>query len=377
MIKINEQTQNWVNEIWDKIDNKLTKVAPRTKDKLPYTTFDGVYNDFSQGESVNFWTNGFWPGMMWLMYVGTKKDMYMEVAKNGELLLDKAFENFDNLDHDVGFLWHISSGVNYKLTGSKKSRERALYAASVLASRYNLNGKYIRACREEGRQGWAIIDCMMNIPLLYWASKEISDSRFAQIAESHADTTIENHVRPDGSVKHVVVYDHINGGVLQEIGGQGYAEGSSWSRGQSWGLYGYALSYIHTGKIEYLDTAKRIAHYFIASVSDDYLPKCDFRSPETPVVYDSTAGAIAACGLIELARVVPEHESRMYLNAALNMLKEMEKNFCNWDENVDCILTMGTELYHSESAHHKSIIYGDYYFVEAIYKLKGFDMLFW
>lgn len=376
MYKLNEENQKWVDDIWEKIDYKLTKVVPRTKGKLPYTTINGVYNDLAK-ENVNFWTNGFWAGLMWLMYIGTHKDIYLNEAQESELLLDKAWENFDEINHDLGFLWHISSGVNYKVTGNKMSRTRALHAASLLASRYNLNGQYIRACHEAGRQGWAIIDCMMNIPLLYFASKETGDPRFEQIALSHADTTMENHVRADGSVKHVVVYDHINGGVIEEIGGQGYGEGSSWSRGQSWGIYGYVLSYIHTGKIEYLDTAKKIAHYFISCVCDDYLPKCDFRAPKEPVIYDSTAGAIAVCGLLELARVVPEFEKNIYLNAAIRMLKAMEKEFCNWDENVDYILGMGTELYHNEKGHHKSIIYGDYYFVEAIYKLKGFELLFW
>lgn len=376
MYNLSAENQKWVNHIWDKIDQKLKQVVPRTKGKIPGTTSNGVYDDMGI-KSVNFWTNGFWSGIMWLMYVGTKDDMYLDAAQESEAMLDKAFENFDDINHDVGFLWHISSGVNYKITGNKASRTRALYAASLLASRYNLNGKYIRACHEPGRQGWAIIDCMMNIPLLYWASKEIDDPRFEQIALSHADTTMENHIRPDGSVKHIVVYDYLNGGIIEELGGQGYEEGSSWSRGQSWGIYGFVLSYIHTGKVEYLDTAKRIAHYFIACVCDDYLPKCDFRSPETPVVYDSAAGAIAACGLLELAKVVPEFEKGIYLKAALNILKAMEKEFCNWDERIDYILDMGTGLYHDQTSHHKSMIYGEYYFIEAIYKLKGFDILFW
>lgn len=143
------------------------------------------------------------------------------------------------------------------------------------------------------------------------------------------------------------------------------------------GLYGFALSYIHTGKQEYLDTAKKIAHYFIACICDDYLPKCDFRSPNEPVIYDSTAGAIAACGLLEIAKNVPEHEKKIYFNAAVKMLKALEENFCNWEEDEDSILQMGTEAYHREEGKHIPIIYGDYYFVEAIYKLKGNTTLFW
>ena len=141
-------------------------------------------------------------------------------------------------------------------------------------------------------------------------------------------------------------------------------------------MYGFILSYIHTGKQEYLDTAKRVAHYFISCVCDDFLPKCDFRAPAEPVIYDTTAGACAACGLLEIANCVPEYEKPTYLRAAMNMLRAMEAGFCDWTEKEQSILQGGSEAYH-RSKHHIPIIYGDYYFAEAIYKLKGFDMLFW
>lgn len=376
MYNISEADKKWVDEIWAKIDNKLKTVAPLNKDKIPYTTVDGVYNDMAK-EDITWWTNGFWPGMMWLMYVGTKNEMYKEVAENAEKMLDAAFEEYDHLHHDVGFMWHISSGINYRLFGGKKSRVRTSIAADMLASRYNASGKYIRAWNED-KVGWVIIDCMMNIPLLYWASEEYKDPRFKYIAMNHADTVMKTHIRPDGSVNHIVDLDPVTGEPKEAFGGQGYELGSSWSRGQAWAIYGYVISYIHTGKQEYLDTAKRVAHYFIANVCDDWLPKADFRCPDEPVIYDSTAGACTACGLLEIARVVPEHEKKLYLNAAMNLLKAMEKNFCNWTEEEQSILQMGTEAYFCRpQGKHAAIIYGDYYFIEAIYKLKGFDMLFW
>lgn len=376
MYNISEADKKWVDEIWAKIDNKLKTVAQLNKDKIPYTTVDGVYNDMAK-EDITWWTNGFWPGMMWLMYVGTKNEMYKEVAENAEKMLDAAFEEYDHLHHDVGFMWHISSGINYRLFGGKKSRVRTSIAADMLASRYNASGKYIRAWNED-KVGWVIIDCMMNIPLLYWASEEYKDPRFKYIAMNHADTVMKTHIRPDGSVNHIVDLDPVTGEPKEAFGGQGYELGSSWSRGQAWAIYGYVISYIHTGKQEYLDTAKRVAHYFIANVCDDWLPKADFRCPDEPVIYDSTAGACTACGLLEIARVVPEHEKKLYLNAAVNLIKAMEKNFCNWTEEEQSILQMGTEAYFCRpQGKHAAIIYGDYYFIEAIYKLKGFDMLFW
>lgn len=263
------------------------------------------------------------------MYVGTKNEQYRKVAEHAELLMDGALKNYNRLDHDVGFLWHISAGVNYRLFGGEGSYNRAMFAANTLAARYNDAGKFIRAWNGENRQGWVIIDCMMNIPLLYWASQALDDPRFKYVAMNHADTAMLNHVRADGSVYHILTYDANTGELLGPVDGQGYSPDSSWSRGQAWALYGFVLSYIHTGKQEYLDTAKKVAHYFIASVCDDYLPRCDFRSPAEPVIYDTTAGACAACGLLEIANCVPEHEKRMYVNAAMNLLQALEANFCD------------------------------------------------
>ncbi|MEG1880142.1 MAG: glycoside hydrolase family 88 protein [Oscillospiraceae bacterium] len=377
MFNLTESDKKWIDDVWAKADNKLKKVAVRSREKIPYTTINGVHDNMAE-KDICWWTNGFWPGLMWLMYVDTKNDVYKETAERAEELLDGAFENYEGLHHDVGFTWLISSGVNYRLFNNQKSKIRTLYAANILSSRYNIKGEFIRAWNHDC-YGWAIIDCMMNIPLLYWASKEIDDPRYKYIAEAHANKTMENHVRPDGSVNHIVVYDHLEGaGMIDNLAGQGYEVGSSWSRGQSWAIYGYILSYIHTGKQEYLDTAKRVAHYFISCVCDDWLPKCDFRSPTEPVIYDTTAGACAACGLIEIARCVPEHEKKVYLNAALKLLTAMEEKFCNWEDDEDSILQMGTEAYRPrEGGKHIPIIYGDYYFIEALYKLRDNDMLFW
>ena len=312
---------------------------------------------------------------MWLMYVGTNNEEYKITAEIAEEKLDKALEQTERLHHDVGFMWNISAGVNYRLTQNKKSMQRFLAAANTLAARFNVEGNFIKAWNGEDHVGWTIIDCMMNIPLLYRASDLEKDPRFKYIALRHADKTMQDHIRPDGSVVHIASHDITNGELIETFGGQGYEVGSSWSRGQSWALYGFVLSYIHTGEIRYLDTAKKVAHYFIANVCDDYLPKCDFRSPEDPVIYDTTAGACAACGLIEIAKCVPQYEKKIYLNAALKLLHAMDEKFCDWSEDTDALLLYGTEAY--TNGIHMPIIYGDYFYAEALYKLKGFDMLFW
>ena len=219
---------------------------------------------------------------------------------------------------------------------------------------------------------------MMNIPLLYWASDEIGDPRFKHIATSHADTVIETFIRPDGSVNHINSYDPQTGEFIETFGGQGYTVGSSWTRGQAWAIYGFILSYIHTKNEQYLFAAKRIAHYFISALAarDDFVPDCDFRSPKEPVYKDTTAGMIAACGLIEISRNVPEFEKDLYLNSAIKILKETEEKYCNWSDNEDSIVQMGTEAY-NHGGKNMPIIYGDYYFIEAVLKLMNKDILLW
>ena len=385
--KIIADNKAWIDETFAKLDAKLSRTAVKSRNKIPYTTDkDGNHNDFGK-EYIHGWTNGFWGGLMWLMYEATKNEDYKLTALESEKMMDECFKSVENLHHDVGFMWHIMSGANYRLTGDMAARNRNIFMAMSLASRYNVEGDYIRSWpgkwEPNGKQCWTIIDCMMNIPLLYWASKEIDDTRFKKIAIRYADMAMRDHVRPDGSINHIVVHDSENPGVVVDVlRGQGYDVGSTWSRGDAWALYGFILSYIHTGDTKYLDTAKKVAQYFIANVaSTDWLPLCDFRAPETPVIYDSTAGAIAACGMIEIAKNVPEFEKDMYLSAAVKMLKAMDAAWCNYSDDFDAILTMGTERYQREGegtkGRHIPIIYGDYYFTEAVLKLRGSEFLPW
>ena len=373
IIKDNEQ---FINSVFQKLDKKLSVTSERSRYKLPFTTVDGVHDDRKESD-ILWWTNGFWGGLMWLMYNATKKDCYKTTAKESEKILDKAFNHMQRLHHDVGFMWHILSGASYRLTGDIDSKNRNLIAAMSLMSRYNVDGDFIRCWNLSGFgsdvSGWTIIDAMMNIPLLYWASNEIGDTRFKKIAMRHADMALRDHVREDGSVNHIVIHDTNKPAVLGVNKGQGYSEDSCWSRGASWALYGFTLSYIHTKERRYLDTAIKVANYFIKQTEKtDWLPRLDFCQPNEPLYYDSTAGAIASCGLIELSKLLGDD---IYLNSALNILKAMEKNWCNWELNEDSILQMGSNQY--GAGIHIPIIYGDYFFTEAILKLKGEEFIPW
>ena len=166
MYNLTQQDKQWVNSVWDKLDKKLSGVAVRSRDKIPYTTMDGKHDNKAETD-ITWWTNGFWGGMMWLMYEATGNEEYRKTAENSELMLDNAFIEFDKLHHDVGFMWHITSGANYRLTGNVKSRVRNLYAASLLASRYNIDARFIRAWNGKwgglDTSGFSIIDCLTSM----------------------------------------------------------------------------------------------------------------------------------------------------------------------------------------------------------------------
>lgn len=376
---LTEQDKLWVEQTIEKIKVKMYAVTERNKDKIPYTTKDGVFDDRSGPDGIHWWTNGFWGGIMWQMYSLTKEELYKDVACRTEEKLDAVLMNADGLDHDNGFKWLPTAVADYRMNQNDKSYNRAILAANNLAGRFNLAGKFIRAWNDWGgvdHRGWAIIDCMMNLPLLYWASEVTGDPRFRQIAVAHADTAQRYFVREDGSVNHIVEFDPFSGEMVRTYGGQGYDVGSSWTRGQSWGLYGFVLSYLHTKDGKYLDTAKRIAHYFISNIPDSGLIPVDFRQPVECTWEDSTAAAIAACGLLELAKNVSGRDSDVYLKAALKLLQSLDKERCSWDGGVDNLLEKCTAEYHSEE-HEFSIIYGDYYFIEALLKLSEQELFIW
>lgn len=377
--------QLWVKETIEKITAKMSWVSEKSAEKIPYTTDgNGVHTDKRVGDygvddGIQWWTNGFWGGMLWLMYNETGEDKYATIARKSEVWLDECFQSFHGIHHDVGFMWLPTSVTNYRLTGDKEARRRGLHAASLLAGRFNPVGRFIRAwddVGDEDTRGWAIIDCMFNIPLLYWASEETKDPRYKHIAKIHADTVIDAFIRPDGSCEHIVKFDPENGKKLDSFRGQGYAKGSAWTRGQTWAFYGFMMSYIHTKEPRYLDAAKKISRHFIENIPESGVVPVDFHQPAEPAYEDSTAAAIAACGFIELAKYVSDHEKDEYLQTALKLLKVLDKDKCDYSEAQDNILDMCSGAYFNNKQH-ISIIYGDYYYMEALFKLKGDDLFIW
>lgn len=371
----------WIDELYEQIKRKMIRGAAQAAQAnvIPYKGNMKTW-EASPYDGNSWWTGGFWPAMMWQLYAESRDERFLTEARRAEGLLTRELRTFDALNHDVGFMYLLSCGASYKLTGNEQSKTDCLHAATLLAGRFNPHG-FIRAWNGGNNTGWAIVDCMMNLSLLYWASRVTGDPRFRQIAEIHADTTRRCFVRPDGSCNHIVVFDPDTGDMLETLAGQGAYVGSSWSRGQAWALYGFTLAAMNGHRPEDLDTAKRVAHYFIANIRPDGLAACDFRQPkdaEGRDVMDNIAGACAACGLIELSRLVPEGERDLYLTAAMKLLRGMRDHCCCLTDDKLGILTACTAAYHDQGAgFHENIVYGDYFLLEALCKLRGTDPMLW
>lgn len=365
----------YVKNVMEKLEQKVRKIMGPLGDKvLDHADKDGIY----RYRRSDWWTSGFWPGMLWILYDVTGDERFKQTVWDREKDLEQwLIQPSDELNHDVGFQFLPTAVIKHTLTGDEEAKRIGLEAADFLAARFNHNGQFIRAWNNgpDGTPvpGWAIIDCLMNIPLLFWASRMTGDARYRDIAVQHADTVLQYAIRDDGSVSHILSFDAESGAFLEALGGQGHDPDSAWSRGNSWALYGYALAYRYTGDIRYLNASKRVAHYFIAALPEDNVPYWDFRlENEEGEPRDSSAGAIAASGLLELAELLPACERRMYRRAAERMLVALTEAYAGWDKpEFEPILRGATG--NRPLGHHVdySLIFGDYYYLEAFAKLSG------
>lgn len=367
--------RNDVKAVSEKIVAKFTRSAAMAAQEgiLPYKSEGGKWIS-SPYDGNSWWTGGFWPALMWQLYVMTGSEQFRTEASRTEDMLTAEFRTFNYLNHDVGFMYLLSCGADYKLTGSEQAKTDTLHAASLMMGRFNPMG-FIRAWNHPTQAGYAIIDCMMNLSLLFWASRQTGDPRFAHVAKVHAETTMREFIRENGSSSHIIEFDPATGKRVKEHPGQGYALGTSWSRGQAWGLYGFTLAYVNTGDTRYLDTARRLADYFTAHIREDGLTDCDFCQPPEEERIDNIAGACACCGLQELAKQTGDEK---YLAAADKLLDGLIDHCCDWTDNSCGILTHCTASYHDDGAgRHTNITYGDYFFVEAVARKLGTDPMLW
>lgn len=319
------------------------------------------------------WTSGFFPGNLWWMYEATGDEFWKTKAIEFTTPLE-AIKNYRGT-HDMGFIFYNSFGKGYQLTGNEEYKPILLEAADALISRYRENIGAIRSW-DHNRDKWdypIIIDNMMNLEFLFWATKVTGDSTYYKIADSHANVTMNHHFRDDFSSYHVIDFDTVTAEVRKKNTHQGYAHESAWARGQAWGLYGFTMAYRETGKKEYLDLAENVADFILnhPNLPEDLVPYWDFNDPGIPnVPRDASAAAIIASALFELETYLP-NKSNIYKTKAEAILDNLTKAYrSNLGENRGFLLDHSTGHLPGNHEIDTPLVYADYYYLEALQRRK-------
>ncbi|MGK0703826.1 glycoside hydrolase family 88 protein [Yokenella regensburgei] len=330
------------------------------------------------------WTTSFWTGQLWLAWEMTGEEKYREAAERYlPSFAERIEKRIDTATHDLGFLYSLSCVNAWRLTGNEAARRSALQAADALMERFNPVANIIQAwgdLNDPEQQGRMIIDCNMNLPLLYWASEQTGDPRYARAATAHVDQAAKYIVRPDASTWHTYYMDVVSGEPRFGNTHQGYSDTSCWSRGQAWGIYGFLLSFLHTGDKQMVELSRSLAHYFINRLPEDDVCHWDLALLGTDAVRDSSAAAIAACGLLELVKALPvldKHRAH-YEEMALCIIASLTDNYLTRDDEPDEGL-LKHSVYHMASGKgvDQCCSWGDYFYLEALVRLRQVWNLYW
>ena len=350
------------------VERQLRRTVEEIGDsvRFPRSTLpDGTWKMSQQRE----WTSGFFPGSLWLMFERTQDPFFERAARRLTEGLNEI--QFYRGSHDVGFLMFCSYGNGFRLKPSDEYKQVILQTAQTLTTRFNPNVGALRSW-DHGRWGYpVIVDNMMNLELLFWSSENGGGERLREIAISHAEKTMQNHFRPNGSTYHVLDYDTTNGSVLARNTHQGYADESVWARGHAWAIYGFTMTYRFTKDQRFLETAQRAADYFISHLPEGGVPYWDFLAPGIPnEPKDVSAAAIAASALFELStHTAGQTRKSAYRETATKILRTL----CSPQyiaEGTDSRGILNHAVGHKPAGTEVdvSIVYADYYFLEAMFR---------
>ncbi len=321
------------------------------------------------------WCSGFWSGTLWYLYEGTKKPIFKKQAARFDKQL-KPLAQQKAYDHDLGFQMFCSYGNGYRLAPNAAYKKIILATADTLATLYNPTvGTILSWPREVAKFGAhnTIIDNMINLELLFWAAKNGGNKVLYHIAEKHAQTTMQNHFREDYTSYHVVLYDTLTGKKIKGITHQGYADNTMWARGQSWGIYGFTMCYRFTKNPQFLDFAQKVADVYLKNLPDESLiPYWDFNTPEIPnTTRDASAAAVTASALLELSLYVKDAEKKkLYFKKAKKMLESLASSTYKSGTTNGAFLLHSTGNRPIKGEVDASIIYADYYYIEALLRYK-------
>lgn len=325
--------------------------------------------------SIYDWTSGFWPGILWYMYEYNGDENIKDAAERfTAALYPVADRKADN--HDLGFMMYCSLGNAYRLTGNAEYKNILLRTADSLATLYDPRVGTIHSWPGmRKKMDWphnTIIDNMLNLELLFWAANNGGDKSLYDIANRHAEVTMKNQFRDDYSTCHVVVYDTITGNRIKQVTHQGYVDSSMWARGQGWAIYGFTMCYRETKNPAFLETARKAADIYLKNLPEDRIPYWDFNAPDIPnEPRDASAAALVASGLLEMSQYIQnKEEAAVYKSAAVKMLQSLSSSDYQSREKNHAFLLHSTGHKPNNSEVDASIIYADYYYIEALIRLK-------
>lgn len=379
--------------------SQILKILPDFTYKFqPAYSVDNFYTPADNTD----WTNGFWTGEIWLAYEYCLENGLKEEAEKlkaaGDIQVDSFLERIQkkiSVDHhDMGFLYSPSCVAAYKLTGNEKAREAAIMAADQLITRFHPVGEFIQAWgpMNQPENYRLIIDCLLNLPLLYWASEETGDNKYRDIAEKHIHTAVANVIREDYSTWHTFFFNMETGAPDHGSTCQGYRDGSAWSRGQAWGVYGMALAYKYTKRQEYIDLFKHVTEYFCDHLPSDLIPYWDLefagwteeQLAKEPQPLDTSSASIAACGMLEMAKYLPDSDAEFYKGLAAKLMKAVYDLDAVKDHNISNGLVLhSTYSNHSpyNTCNHYGVdecnSWGDYFYMEALTRIVKNWNLYW
>lgn len=375
------------------VSDGLSTASKQILGVLPEFTdcFQKAYSEdgFYQATENRDWTTGFWTGEIWLAYEFTK-DERLKAA--GEIQMKDFLNRIDNrIDvetHDLGFLYSPSCVAGYKLTGSPIGKEAALKAADELITRFHKKGEFIQAWGPLGAPDnyRLIIDCLLNLPLLYWATDETGDEKYREIAEKHIHTALANVIREDFSTWHTYFFNMETGEPDHGATCQGYRDGSAWARGQAWGIYGTAIGYKYTKRQEYIEIFKGVTDYYLRHLPEDLVPFWDleFGDGDDDQPRDSSSASIAACGMLEMAKYMEPEDAAYYTGIAKKFMKSVKDHYAVTDfETSNGLVLHSTYSNHSpyNTCNHYGVdecnIWGDYFYMEALTRLHKDWCVYW
>ena len=385
---MNRQTEALLREKPELTEEKCREAmdfaVEQIKDNLKEFTesFKKAYSEngfYNSTPNVN-WTTGFWTGQIWLAYEWCKED---ELKRAGQIqaksFLDRIDRKVEVDHHDMGFLYTPSCVAAYKLVGDEAAKEAAIKAADQLISRFQPVGEFIQAWGPMNQVSnyRFIIDCLLNLPLLYWATEETGDLKYHDIAEKHIHTAIANVIREDYSTWHTFFMNMETGEPDHGATCQGYRDGSAWARGQAWGVYGCALAYRYTKRPEYIEDFKNVTGYFLDHLPSDLVPYWDLefgQGSEEP--RDSSSASIAACGMLEMAKYLDETDAAFYISIAKKIMESVVEHYSVKDLSESNGLVLHS-TYSKKSPYNTCTpegvdecnIWGDYFYMEALTRL--------